>query len=299
VLRNADVAMYRAKSAGKGRAVLFEPKMYESLLERIELESDLHRALDGGEFAVYFQPIADIGSEQIVGVEALAHWDHPTRGAISPSTFIPLAEATGLIVPLGHDILTKAASWVGAWQRADPGRQPLSLSVNVSAVQLQRPDFPAEVRAVLDETGMAAGSLILDVSESVLVRESDATLERLHELHDFGVRLALDDFGTGLSSLSYLRRFPVDLLKIDRSFIAALRSGEEAVQQLTEAILVLGSTLGLECVAEGVEHVDELHSLQRLGCPFGQGPLFADPMPPEAFARYLDRDPPGVRLLYS
>ncbi|HLN04808.1 MAG TPA: EAL domain-containing protein, partial [Acidimicrobiales bacterium] len=211
VLRNADVAMYRAKNAGKACAVVFEAAMYESLLERLELESDLRRAIENGELEVYFQPIVDLATEQVVGVEALSRWRHPERGFVPPTTFIPLAEETGLIVELGRGVLKRACSWISDWQHAHPDDPPFYVSVNVSACQLQQPELTTEVGLVLAGS-MAPGSLVLEITESVLMQDTETTLSRLQELKSLGVRLALDDFGTGYSSLSYLRRFPVDLL---------------------------------------------------------------------------------------
>ena len=225
VLRNADVAMYRAKNTGKACLVIFESAMYESLLERLELEADLRRAVDSGCLEVYYQPIVDLATEKVVGVEALSRWHDPTRGFVPPSTFIPLAEETGLIFDLGRSVLEKACSWVCEWQLAHPDDPFFYVSVNVSARQLQHPELTTQVAQAL-AGGMAPGSLVLEITESVLMQDTEATLSRLHELKALGARLALDDFGTGYSSLSYLRRFPVDLLKIDRSFVSGLRGGQ-------------------------------------------------------------------------
>jgi diguanylate cyclase (GGDEF)-like protein len=287
VLRNADVAMYRAKNAGKARVVIFEAQMYETLLERIELEADLRRAIDDGDLEVYFQPIVNLATEQVVGVEALSRWCHPTRGFVPPSTFIPLAEETGLIVDLGRSVLNQACSWITSWQRAHADEPLFYLSVNVSARQLQQPELTAEVERAL-AGGMAPGCLVLELTESVLMQDTEATLSRLQELKSLGVQLALDDFGTGYSSLSYLRRFPVDLLKIDRSFVSGLTSGND-LQRLVAAIVALGRTLGLESVAEGIEEPEELEALRLVGCHYGQGFHFAKPMPVSALERYLSR----------
>jgi diguanylate cyclase (GGDEF)-like protein len=285
VLRNADVAMVRAKNAGKARVVTFEAEMYETLLERIELEADLRRAIDDGDLEVYFQPIVNLATEQVVGVEALSRWCHPTRGFVPPSTFIPLAEETGLIVELGRGVLNQACSWIGTWQRAHADEPLFYVSVNLSARQLQQPELTAEVERAL-AGGMAPGCLVLELTESVLMQDTETTLSRLHELKSLGVRLALDDFGTGYSSLSYLRRFPVDLLKIDRSFVSGLEPRND-LQRLVAAIVALGGTLGLESVAEGIEELEELEALRTVGCRFGQGFYFAKPMPVSDLERYL------------
>lgn len=285
-LRNADVAMYRAKSAGKSRAVVFEPDMYESLVERIELKAELRQAIDRQEIEAYFQPIVDLSSERVIGVEALARWWHPRRGFVPPEVFIPLAEETGDIVTLGRHVLAQACSWAGDWHNRHADEPPLSVSVNVSARQLQDPGLPTDVAQALMASQLAPASLVLEITESVLMQDTEGSLARLNELKDIGVRLALDDFGTGYSSLSYLRRFPVDLLKIDRSFVSALSAGDE-VPLIVEAIIALADVLGLENVAEGVEEVQELAALRSIGCRFGQGFYFAKPMNAQDLDRHL------------
>lgn len=286
VLRNADVAMYRAKGAGKGCAVLFESGMYESLLDKIELEADLRRAVDSEDIEVHFQPIVDLESERVVGVEALARWHHPTRGLVPPAIFIPLAEESGVIIKLGRQVLSRACSCIGGWQQRHPDDPPLYVSVNVSARQLQRSGLVEEVAQALAGGGLDPGSLVLEITESVLMQDTEGSLARLTELKDLGVRLALDDFGTGYSSLSYLRRFPVDLLKIDQSFVSALCARDE-VRLIIEAIITLADALGLESVAEGVEQLDELAALRNVGCRLGQGFHFAKPMSAEALEQFL------------
>lgn len=291
VLRNADVAMYRAKNAGKACVVAFEAAMYETLLERLELEADLRRAVEHGDIEVYFQPIVDLATEQVLGVEALSRWRHPVRGFVPPVTFIPLAEECGLIVELGRNVLKQACAWVSAWQQAHPAERPLFLSVNVSARQLQDSGLTADVALALTG-GMAPGSLVLEITESVLMQETETSLSRLEELKSLGVRVALDDFGTGYSSLSYLRTLPVDLLKIDRSFISGLSAGND-VHRLLEAIVALGETLGLDSIAEGVEELEELVALRTIGCRMGQGFYFAKPMPVGDLEDYLSRAQPS------
>lgn len=285
-LRNADVAMYRAKNAGKARAVVFEPGMYETLVERIELKAELRQALDRHEIEAHFQPIVDLSTERVVGVEALARWWHPRRGWVPPEVFIPVAEETGDILSLGRQVLLQACSWAGAWHKRHPDEPSLSVSVNVSARQLQDPGLPTDVAQALMASQLTPASLVLEITETVLMQDTEGSLARLKELKDIGVRLALDDFGTGYSSLSYLRRFPVDLLKIDRSFITALSAGDE-VPLIVEAIVALGDVLGLDSVAEGVEEVGELTALRSIGCRFGQGFHFAEPMNAQELDRHL------------
>ncbi len=249
------------------------------------LESDLRRAVENGDLEVYYQPIVDLATEQVVGVEALSRWQHPTRGFVPPATFIPLAEEAGLIGDLGRSVLQQACSWIGGWQQTRPDEPLFYVSVNISARQLQRPEFTGEVEAALAGGG-SRGSLVLEITESLLMQDTEATLARLHDLKSLGIRLALDDFGTGYSSLSYLRRFPIDMLKIDRSFVSGLRAGSEPLR-LVEGIMALGNTLGLETVAEGVEELEELAALRSVGCEVGQGFYFARPMGVADLESYL------------
>jgi EAL domain-containing protein (putative c-di-GMP-specific phosphodiesterase class I) len=285
LLRNADVAMYRAKNSGKDCAVVFESAMYEALLDRLDLETDLRQLVQADAVEVFFQPIVRLSDQEVLGVEALARWAHPRRGYVPPETFIPLAEATGLISVLGRQILVRACQWAGDWRQAKPDSR-LFVSVNLSAAQLQDPELPDLVRETLQASALPPSALVLEITESVLMQDTALTVSRLRQLKDLGVRLALDDFGTGYSSLSYLRRFPVDVLKIDRSFVSSLRVGDD-LRRLTEAIIALGAALGLECLAEGIEHVEELDLLRQLGCELGQGSYFAWPMPPALLEGYM------------
>ena len=292
LLRNADVAMYRAKNAGKGCVVVFESAMYEALLDRLDLESDLRQVVEAGRIEVFFQPIVALEGDRVVGVEALARWSHPERGDVPPSTFIALAEETGLIIELGRQVLAHACRWAGAWRRSHPDAD-LFVSVNLSTSQLQDPGLLGSVRRALAQGGIPPAALVMEITESVLMQDTDLTMLRLQQLKDIGVRLALDDFGTGYSSLSYLRRFPVDMLKIDRSFVSALHAGDE-VQRLTEAIIALGTALGLECLGEGVEHEDEAVALRGIGCSLAQGNYFAGAMDQAKLEEFLEARPPEV-----
>ena len=277
VLRNADLAMYHAKAAGRGGHEVFEPRMHEAALERLELEADMRRALEHGQFRILYQPIVDVESGHLTGVEALMRWEHPTRGTLAPLTFIPIAEETGLIVPIGRWALTEGCRQGRAWQLCAPeGRVP-TLSVNISGRQLLEPSFVGDVAAALAESGFTPSLLTLEITESVLMQDTEATLVTLHELKALGVCLAIDDFGTGYSSLSYLQRFPVDTLKIDKAFIDDVaRGGSNAV--LARTIVTLADLLKLSTVAEGVEHPDQLAHLLSLGCSSAQGYLFAHPL---------------------
>ncbi|RFU18980.1 EAL domain-containing protein [Geodermatophilus marinus] len=284
LLRNADLAMYQAKSGGSGWAV-YAPEMHEGLVARVRLEADLRRALAEEQFEVHYQPMVSMRSGAITGVEALVRWRHPERGMVSPTEFIPLAEATGMIRPLGLWVLREACRTAMGWHRETGGSRPLKLSVNVSARQLQHPEFPGEVAAVLAESGLPATSLTLEMTESVLVDNGPAMLATLGVLRETGIRLAIDDFGTGYSSLSYLHRFPVDILKIDKSFVERLSTGGDTA--LISTILRLGKTMHLETVAEGIEHPQEMLLLRRQGCTTGQGYHFSRPVPADQILQML------------
>jgi diguanylate cyclase (GGDEF)-like protein len=276
LLRHADVAMYRAKAKGKGCYAMFEQGMQAEVIERLELEADLQRAVDRDEIEVFYQPIMRLGSEELAGHEALVRWRHPERGLMSPLSFVPVAEETGLIVPVGRFVLREACRQAAAWQAMVPG--DLTMNVNLSGRQLEDPALVGEVSSILRETGLPAGRLVLEITETVLMQDTEATIERLRSLRALGVRLAVDDFGTGYSSLRYLNRFPLDVLKMAKPFVDGLATQSED-PALARAIIDLGSSLGLQIVAEGIEGADQLVQLRRLGCPLGQGFLFSRPMP--------------------
>jgi diguanylate cyclase (GGDEF)-like protein/PAS domain S-box-containing protein len=277
LLRNADIALAEAKSADKGRWVLFDAGMQRATRERLRLAADLNRVVEGDELRVVYQPVIELHDGRVVGFEALARWEHPELGLVTPDRFIPLAEENGLIVALGRSVLAEAAATAVRWQREFPSDPPLSMAVNLSARQLDSPDLVATVAHVLETSGLAPSSLVLEMTESVLVANPDEAARRLHELRALGIRLAIDDFGTGYSSLSYLRQFPVDILKIDRSFVRTIGE-EEQLPALVRGLLELGRTLGLEVVAEGIELDHQLRQLQAEHCKLGQGYLFARPL---------------------
>jgi diguanylate cyclase (GGDEF)-like protein/PAS domain S-box-containing protein len=294
VLRNADVAMYQAKGAGKARHAVFEPAMFEAVVARIELEADLRRAVDAPEahgFSVAYQPIMDLATGAFESVEALLRWTHPTRGAVPPATIIPVAEETGLIVPLGLWVLQEScrqlAAWAEQWRADGSSEESLpAMAVNISGRQLELPEFVDMVAGVLRETGAPAHKLTLEITESTLMQRTEDTLATLHGLKALGLRLAIDDFGTGYSSLAYLQKFPIDVLKIDRSFVGGMsRGGSEAA--LARTIIALGELLHVRTVAEGIESPAQREQLKALGCSHGQGFLFARPLPPEAVTKLL------------
>jgi diguanylate cyclase (GGDEF)-like protein/PAS domain S-box-containing protein len=285
LMRDADLAMYRAKALGGGGWAAYDPEMHASVVARLELEGDLRRALERGEISLHYQPTIDLADNGIVGFEALLRWHHPTRGLVPPAEFIPVAEATGLILPLGRWVLTEACRQAVAWS-AETGGRPLKMSVNVSVRQFDRADLPTAVASVLMETGMPAGQLCLEMTESVLMNDTEENLAQLIRLKALGVQLAIDDFGTGYSSLAYLRRFPVDIIKIDRSFVDQL--GVQADDStLARTIVQLGQSLGISTVAEGIEQITQLTALRRMGCEFAQGFYFSHAVPAEEAGRLL------------
>jgi diguanylate cyclase (GGDEF)-like protein/PAS domain S-box-containing protein len=279
LLRNADAAMYMAKESGKNQYRIFEPEMHAAALARLELKADLQRALEAGEFTLRYQPIMDLSRGDMAGVEALVRWEHPVRGTIGPDEFISLLEDTGLIVQVGHHVLQEACQWAATMQRECPREPPLSMAVNVSVAQLQRAEFIEEVRVAVAESGIVPSSLTLELTESVMMQDMELSLLRLNALRELGVKLAIDDFGTGYSSLNYVRQFPVDVLKIDRSFLAD-RNPE--VTELTAAIVQVARIFNMKAVAEGIESDGQLEQLQGIECDYGQGFHFAKPLAAEA-----------------
>ncbi len=284
LLQDADLALYKAKAVGKNGYVLFESAMQTVAQDRIHLEMDLAGALDEDQLFLAYQPMLDLRNERVVGVEALLRWRHPERGVIPPDAFIPIAEESGLIVPIGRWVLQQACVQAATWNEAG---YRLDISVNVSARQLERTEFVEEVRMALLESGLDAATLTLEITETVLMRKPDATARLLGELKELGVRIAVDDFGTGYSSLAYLRQFPVDSLKIDRTFITGLTLSGES-HALTHTLIQLGRALGLQTLAEGVEQPSQVRQLQHEGCDLAQGFLFARPLAPDAVEDFLE-----------
>ncbi len=287
LLRDADVAMYRAKDGGRDRYEVFDETMLADATERLSVENDLRRGIAQGQLRLYYQPIVHLDTGAIAGFEALVRWQHPVRGLLPPLEFIPTAEQTGLIVPLGRYVLAEACQQAATWAGMHASGEQLRISVNVSAKQLVQPGWSDEVAQVLAESGLAPRQLVLEITESVLMDDADATAVRLEELRRLGVRIAIDDFGTGYSSLGYLRRLPVDILKIDKSFIDGVAEGPHE-SALARAVVKLASTLRLEAVAEGINSRKQLLQLRRLRCPYGQGFYFSRPEPPSSIPALLD-----------
>lgn len=283
LLRNADVAMYVAKGKGKARYQLFEPSMHTAALRRLEIKADLRRAVEKDEFVLHYQPIVSLNGGALLGMEALVRWNHPERGLLPPLDFISVAEQTGLITPLGRWVLREACRQATKWPLSNPS---ISLSVNVSTTQFQQPGLVEDVANALWDSGLDPSILTLEITESVLVHDTDAVIEKLHRLKDFGVKVAIDDFGTGYSSLGYLKRFPIDILKIDKSFIDGVGNGAEEAA-IAQAIIKLGESLGLEVVAEGIELPEQIDALQLLRCERGQGFFFSAPVDAETMGGLL------------
>ncbi len=286
LLRNADVAMYTAKNAGKGGCEVFQPEMHSAALKRLDLKAGSRRALERGEFVVHYQPILELGSNRVDGFEALVRWNHPQWGLLPPAQFTPLAEETGLIVEMGAWVFQEATRQAALWQATHATDPPLSMSVNISATQLHRPGFTRSISEILAQSGLDPGTLVLEVTESILVSDAQTAQRSLKELKALGLLLAIDDFGRGYSSLEYLRRLPIDILKVDKSFIDTV-IGNTDESALARAIIKLGATLKLKVIAEGIETAAQVDRLKVLKCNWGQGYLFAKPLTADEAGTYL------------
>jgi EAL domain-containing protein (putative c-di-GMP-specific phosphodiesterase class I) len=285
LIRNADAAMYIAKGEGKGGYRIFEPAMHERVLARLQLQADLQLALEREEFELHYQPLVRLADSEVTGVEALLRWHHPTRGLIPPDDFIPFAEETGLIVPIGRWVLREGCRQAKTLRQQITDSPPPSIGINLSVKQLFHKDIIRDVTKALIDAELEPSALILEITESVMMTDTDLAVKRLGELHDLGVRLAMDDFGTGYSSLSYLSRFPIDILKMDRSLLAA--GASPVTSGLATAVLGLGETFQLEVVAEGIEYSEQSTTLRDLGCETGQGFFFARPMAHDQLIEFM------------
>ena len=290
VLRDADIAMYQAKSRGKAGHVIFDKAMHTLAVTRLKLETDLRYAAVRQEFRLHYQPIVSIRTGQITSFEALLRWNHPECGLVPPDEFIPVAEETKLILPIGLWVLREAAGQLRQWQSESPMSPPLAVGVNLSCRQFLQPDLVHQIERILLETGLDARCLRLEVTESALMEHLEPGLAALARLKALGVRLVMDDFGKGYSSFSYLHQFPFDTLKIDRSFIARMGFGDENAA-IVRTIVSMAKSLGLDVVAEGVETTDQLTLLRGLGCEYGQGFFFSRPLSVEAAGTMLAEAP--------
>jgi diguanylate cyclase (GGDEF)-like protein len=289
LLREADIAMYQAKAKGKASYALFDAEMGSSALRRLELETDLRRAIEQEQLRVEYQPVIDLLRGKIVALEALVRWQHPERGLVPPIEFIALAEETGLILPLGRWVLEQACRQTRIW-RAHLGPDAPSVSVNLSAKQFQHPDILEDVARTVRAAALPASSLTLEITETVVMEDAESNSVTLRRLKDLGVKLAIDDFGSGYSSLGYLKRFPVDMLKIDRAFVSGLGRDPEDTA-IVEAVIGLAHTLGMRVTAEGVETSQQLTQLKMLGCDLGQGYYFSASRPDQVVETFLKQQP--------
>jgi len=288
LLRNADLAMYLAKSRGRGQAALFEPSMHAAALDRLQLQSDLRHALERDELDVVYQPVHALDSQRLVGAEALVRWMHPTRGPIQPATFVPVAEDTGLIVPIGRWVMERACHDAARWRALGDDHVHLQVSINLSSRQIPDPGLFADVQQALRKPGLPAQAVVLELTESILLEHTAQAMSLLNRLRSLGVQLAIDDFGTGYSSLSYLHRLPIDILKIDRAFVEPLGTGTGAAK-LIRAIVSLGESMSLKTVGEGIESAQQAMHLRALGCDYGQGFLYGMPMLSGELETYVKR----------
>ena len=288
ILRDADIAMYRAKENGKARYEVFDHGMHARAVSRLQLESDLRQAVEQKEFCVYYQPIVSLQTGRLAGFEALVRWNHPRRGLVSPADFIPVAEETGLIVPIGEWVLNEACAQVRRWQIDSPSHRSLSLSVNLSARQVAQPDLLNRIKGALEISKLNPHCLKLEITESVVMENAEAAAQMFKQLRSLGVQLSIDDFGTGYSSLSYLHRFPLNYLKIDRSFVTRMTTDND--NAIVRTISTLARNLGMEVIAEGIETEEQFQQLKMLGCEFGQGFLFSRPVGSESVEHLLAQD---------
>jgi diguanylate cyclase (GGDEF)-like protein len=286
LLRDADIALYRAKASGTAQYEVYDTSMHARALDRLRLEVDLRQGIEHGDFVVHYQPMVEVATGRIVALEALVRWSHPERGMLPPSEFIPVAEETGLIRPLGRQVLAEACRQAREWQTRFPVSPPRLISVNLSASEFQQSNLVDQITAVLREADLAPEMLQLEITESVIMDDAPTTLFTLRALKQLGVRLAIDDFGTGYSSLSYLKRFPVDVLKVDKAFVAGIENNADDMA-IVQALVTLAHTLGILVIAEGVETAAQVARLRALGCQHAQGYHFSRPLTREALNEML------------
>ena len=287
VLRSADIAMYRAKNTGRGKYEMFDRAMHAEALTRLQIETDLRHAFERNEFFLHYQPIVSLETGQIVGAEALVRWRHFERGIVSPATFVPVAEDTGLVVPLGRWVLKEACQQARLWQEHSRDGQPFGISVNLSVREFGQPDLVRAVASILEETGLPPRALRIEITESAIIGQKHPAIETVEQLRALGVSIHLDDFGTGYSALSYLHRLPLDAVKVDRAFTSSIDQ-EERPLHVVKAIVSLAHAIGLEVVAEGVSNVRQLELLREMGCNLAQGFIFSRPCNVEEMAKLFE-----------
>ena len=290
LLRSADMAMYRAKAAGRARYEMFDRAMHTDALERLRLETDLRRAIELGEFVLHYQPLVSLRTGRVTGLEALVRWQHPDRGLVHPADFIPVAEETGLIVPIGKWVLIEACSRINEWHASHPREEPLTIGVNLSVKQFSQPDLIDQIRSALETTGAPAASLRLEITESAIIDKGRAAISILSRIRELGAQVYLDDFGTGYSSLSYLHGLPIDAIKIDRAFVSSMDTDDKNLR-LVRTILTLAEIVGVRAEAEGISTAEQLRELRALNCEQGQGYLFSAPITREAVDEVLTANP--------
>ena len=286
ILRDADIAMYDAKGNGRARYEMFEPAMRVRIVERLEIENDLRRAIENNEFRVYYQVIGALDTHQVAGFEALVRWQHPERGLVSPDKFIPIAEETGMIIPIDRWVMREACRQMHDWQTKFPTYDSMTISVNLSSKHIAQPDLVEYIEETLSETGLNGDFLKLEITESALLENNDYTIQVFNQLQELGIQIQIDDFGKGYSSLSYLSNFPIDALKIDRSFVSTLPD-EGNNLQILQAMVNLSQRLGVGVIAEGVETEYQLAQLKQLGCEYGQGYLLSMPLESKEVVKLL------------
>lgn len=290
LLRSADMAMYRAKAAGRARYEMFDRAMHTDALERLQLETDLRRGVEAGEFTLHYQPLVSLRTGRITGFEALVRWGHPERGLVHPADFIPVAEETGLIVPIGRWVLIEACTQIREWQRAHPRAEPLTIGVNLSVKQFSQPDLIEQIGHAIQTTGVSPSSLRLEITEAAIIDKGQHASSILAQIRELGAQVYLDDFGTGYSSLSYLHGLPIDAIKIDRTFVSSMDTDDKNLR-LVRTILTLAEIVGVRAEAEGISTAEQLRELRALNCAQGQGYLFSAPITRDAVDDVLTADP--------
>jgi diguanylate cyclase (GGDEF)-like protein len=290
LLRSADMAMYRAKAAGRARYEMFDRAMHTDALERLQLETDLRRAVELGEFTLHYQPLVSLRTGRITGLEALVRWEHPERGLVHPADFIPVAEETGLIVPIGRWVLVEACTQIRQWQKSHPRSEPLTIGVNLSVKQFSQPDLIEQIANAIEVTGVEPASLRLEITESAIIDKGRSATAMLSQIRQLGAQVYLDDFGTGYSSLSYLHGLPIDAIKIDRTFVSSMDTDDKNLR-LVRTILTLAEIVGVRAEAEGISTSEQLKELRSLNCEQGQGYLFSAPITKDAVDEVLRADP--------